>query len=132
MRITALGAAGEVTGSGYLVETRGARVLANPVGTAPGFALKLARAEVSCLPGPPRELERLLRDHVLPRWSALPSRAHVAVRRLHASGISEAALGERIRDWMRPTSGRRFSTTSMRPSSLTRAIIAFITPGGTW
>ena len=33
---------------------------------------------------------------------------------------------------MRPSSGRRFSTTSMRPSSLTRATIAFITVIGTW
>ncbi|MBK9383356.1 MAG: CinA family nicotinamide mononucleotide deamidase-related protein [Planctomycetes bacterium] len=93
---------------------RGARVLANPVGTAPGFALRLQRAEVSCLPGPPRELERLLRDHVLPRWTALPSRAHVAVRRLHASGISEAALGERIREWMLPTPGRRCGITARK------------------
>ena len=33
---------------------------------------------------------------------------------------------------MRPSCGRRRSTTSMRPSSLTRAVMAFITPGGTW
>ncbi|MCY1369471.1 hypothetical protein D9M69_565160 [compost metagenome] len=33
---------------------------------------------------------------------------------------------------MRPSCGRRFSTTSMRPSSLMRAIIAFITPMGIW
>ena len=35
-----------------------------------------------------------------------------------------------LRVLMRPSSGRRFSTTSMRPSSWTRAIIAFMTPGG--
>ncbi len=33
---------------------------------------------------------------------------------------------------MRPSSGRRFSTTSMRPSSLMREVIALITPSGTW
>ena len=37
-----------------------------------------------------------------------------------------------LRVLMRPSSGRRFSITSMRPSSLMRAIIAFITPGGSW
>ena len=37
-----------------------------------------------------------------------------------------------LRVLMRPSCGRRFSTTSMRPSSLTRAVMAFITPGGTW
>ena len=33
---------------------------------------------------------------------------------------------------MRPSCGRRFSTTSMRPSSLMRLVIADITAGGTW
>jgi hypothetical protein len=33
---------------------------------------------------------------------------------------------------MRPSCGRRFSTTSMRPSSLMRLVIAAITPAGTW
>ena len=33
---------------------------------------------------------------------------------------------------MRPSCGRRFSTTSIRPSSLMRLVIADITPGGTW
>ena len=33
---------------------------------------------------------------------------------------------------MRPSSGRRFSTTSMRPSSLMREVIAAITVSGTW
>ena len=37
-----------------------------------------------------------------------------------------------LRTLMRPSSGRRFSTTSIRPSSLTRATIALITPGGSW
>ncbi|MCY1229434.1 hypothetical protein D9M72_417980 [compost metagenome] len=37
-----------------------------------------------------------------------------------------------LRVLMRPSSGRRFSTTSMRPSSLMRATIAFITPMGIW
>ena len=35
-----------------------------------------------------------------------------------------------LRVLMRPSSGRRFSITSMRPSSLMRAVIALITPGG--
>ncbi len=37
-----------------------------------------------------------------------------------------------LRVLMRPSCGRRFSTTSMRPSSLTRATMAAITPSGIW
>jgi hypothetical protein len=37
-----------------------------------------------------------------------------------------------LRVLMRPSCGRRFSTTSMRPSSLMRATMALCTPMGIW
>lgn len=37
-----------------------------------------------------------------------------------------------MRVLMRPSCGRRRSTTSMRPSSLMRLVMACMTPGGTW
>jgi hypothetical protein len=37
-----------------------------------------------------------------------------------------------VRVLMRPSCGRRFSITSMRPSSLMRAVMAIITTAGTW
>lgn len=93
---------------------RSASVLRNAIGTAPGFAVRIQRALVLCLPGPPRELDVMLREHVLPRWTALAERSQVATRRLHASGISEAALGERIRDWMLPHADRRCGITARK------------------
>ena len=48
----------------------GAEVLANPVGTAPGFAIEQDGALVFCLPGVPREMKRMMDDQVLPRLVA--------------------------------------------------------------
>jgi nicotinamide-nucleotide amidase len=48
----------------------GAEVLPNPIGTAPGFLLEQGRALFFCMPGVPRELERMLREQVLPRIAA--------------------------------------------------------------
>jgi len=52
---------------------RGARVLPNPVGTAPGLMLEHEGAQIVLLPGPPLEmtpmLEAVVRDHLAPRSS---------------------------------------------------------------
>ena len=48
----------------------GAEVLANPVGTAPGFAIEHQGVLVFCLPGVPRELKLMLDDQVRPRLVA--------------------------------------------------------------
>jgi len=44
----------------------GFTVLPNPLGTAPGFCGKAEDATVYCMPGPPREMERMLNTEVLP------------------------------------------------------------------
>ncbi len=49
---------------------RGAEVIPNRFGTAPGFAVKLGRAEVICLPGVPVEFRGLCEEWVLPRLAA--------------------------------------------------------------
>ncbi len=46
---------------------RGAEVIPNRFGTAPGFAVKLGRAEVVCLPGVPVEFKGLCEEWLLPR-----------------------------------------------------------------
>ncbi len=45
----------------------GARVLANPNGSAPGFALKEGGVYLAALPGPPKEMHPMFREQVLPR-----------------------------------------------------------------
>ena len=46
---------------------RGAEVLANPLGTAPGCMLEAAECVFFCMPGVPREMHRMLKAEVLPR-----------------------------------------------------------------
>jgi nicotinamide-nucleotide amidase len=50
---------------------RGAEVLPNRFGTAPGFTVRLGRALLACLPGVPVEFKGLCEEAVLPRIAAL-------------------------------------------------------------
>jgi nicotinamide-nucleotide amidase len=78
----------------------GATVLSNPVGTAPGFRVRIDRAELFVLPGVPREMRVMLQDHVLPFVAALPGARPTAQYYLRVVGPSEALLGERIAAFM--------------------------------
>ncbi len=49
---------------------RGAEVIPNRYGTAPGFAVRVGRAELACFPGVPSELRGLAQDWLLPRIAA--------------------------------------------------------------
>ena len=71
-------------------------VIPNPVGSAPGFRLKIAGTDVFVLPGVPAEMSGMLRETVLP---ALAARARGRIRRfrtLHTIGWPESAIAERI------------------------------------
>lgn len=74
----------------------GAAVLANPIGSAPGFACALGRGEVICLPGVPREMRALLAEVVLPRLAAT-GRLRPRARRIYRTlGLGEADLAAHI------------------------------------
>ena len=64
----------------------GAEVLPNPIGTAPGFLLVVEGAAFFCMPGVPRELERMMDEQVLPRIAKLRARAAGAQRAGKAEG----------------------------------------------
>jgi nicotinamide-nucleotide amidase len=49
---------------------RGAEIVPNRFGTAPGFSVRLGRGEVICLPGVPVEFRGLCDEWVLPRLAA--------------------------------------------------------------
>ena len=76
----------------------GARVLDNPLGSAPGFRVDGGSAVVFSLPGVPVEFERLATDHVLPwlrrTWPDSPGAP--AVRVLRTTGVSESGLADRL------------------------------------
>jgi len=81
----------------------GAEVLANPVGTAPGFWIRAGRCRLAVLPGVPREMEAMFRESLLPRLRALlPDAGRASTRTLRFFAVPESALGEVLRPRMQP------------------------------
>lgn len=78
---------------------RGADVLANPIGTAPGFMLEAQGVPIFCLPGVPRELYKMMEEQVLPRIAS--RRGDVPVQRavlLRTFGTGESTLDAELGD----------------------------------
>ena len=73
---------------------RGATVLPNPRGTAPGLWIESGGTTVILLPGPPRELEPMFDDHVVPRLKARSGGRQVRRRVIKTTGRSESAIDE--------------------------------------
>jgi nicotinamide-nucleotide amidase len=77
----------------------GAEVLANPIGTAPGFMLDVKDAVFFCMPGVPREMMRMMDEQVLPRVAARLSRSVVVrARLLRTFGMGESTLDAELAD----------------------------------
>ncbi|MBX8467123.1 CinA family nicotinamide mononucleotide deamidase-related protein, partial [Deinococcus sp. RIT780] len=79
-----------------------AEALPNPVGTAPGWFVRTTRGTpklLVALPGPPREMQRMWREQVLPRLP-LPGAAleHTTI---HTQGIGESTVAELLGDLTR-------------------------------
>ncbi len=71
-----------------------ARILPNPVGTAPGFAVRVGRAEFYCMPGVPREMQAIFETHVRPELgSRVPP---VLVRKLRTFGKPESHINDAL------------------------------------
>jgi nicotinamide-nucleotide amidase len=73
----------------------GAEVLANAVGTAPGFAVTLGRCRAFFLPGVPREMKRIFVDHIVPRIAKLAPQLTFQTR-LKTFGLPESVVGEKL------------------------------------
>lgn len=80
---------------------RGARVLPNPNGTACGFELAIGGASAFALPGPPREMLPMLRDHVLPALAQRRGTSTAFARAsLYLFGLPESAFADACGPWM--------------------------------
>lgn len=81
---------------------RGARILENAHGTAPGFHTALPNgADVLVLPGPPRELQGMFRDVVEPWLAARPVDAlHRVKRAVSFADVPESEFAEAVGGWM--------------------------------
>lgn len=74
----------------------GAEPLNNPRGTAPGLWLEDGEHMIALLPGPPRELEPMFREEVLPRVSRRVSGMKMFHRELRVTGLGESTVDARI------------------------------------
>jgi nicotinamide-nucleotide amidase len=78
-----------------------ADILPNPVGTAPGFCSLVRGALVFALPGPPRELEIMLENEVVPRLrSRAPAATAIANASFYLFGLSESVFADQCGAWM--------------------------------
>jgi nicotinamide-nucleotide amidase len=75
---------------------RGATILPNRRGTAPGLWLEGPIGLAILLPGVPSEMQALLRQEVLPRLAARSGDQVVRSRMLRTTGIPESTLAERL------------------------------------
>ncbi len=77
---------------------RGGKTLYNPVGTAPGFSLKIDRCTFFCLPGVPYEMKRMFSDQVLPAIEQMlgGERRFSMVHTLSTFGLPESVVGEKV------------------------------------
>ena len=79
---------------------RGAAILPNRWGTAPGFAVRLGQAELVCLPGVPAEYKGLCEEAVLPRIAARAGGEPPAARLVKLIGVPESHADEAMRPVM--------------------------------
>jgi nicotinamide-nucleotide amidase len=94
-RFTSLGREMSASNAKQADFPRGATVLPNPVGTAPGFAVSIGEGRAFFLPGVPSEMRRLFDDHVEPAIAPLAERTSHQVK-LHSFGLPESAVGEKL------------------------------------
>jgi nicotinamide-nucleotide amidase len=74
----------------------GAKVVENPVGTAPSFIVEQHDAVVISLPGVPREMKFLMTDRVVPYLRERFQLGIIKARTLRTAGVGESALDELI------------------------------------
>src|SRR5438093_649252 len=74
----------------------GARILENPVGTAPGLWIEHEGCHILVLPGPPRELQVIFEESCMPRLSELSGGTRLATQVFKVIGLTESRLDEMI------------------------------------
>jgi nicotinamide-nucleotide amidase len=75
---------------------RGAEVLENPLGTAPGMWIEKEGRHVVLLPGPPRELKSIFEEKVAPRIVRLGGEKKLSYKSFHVTGLTESELDSRL------------------------------------
>jgi nicotinamide-nucleotide amidase len=73
----------------------GARILDNPRGTAPGFAVELGTSRQFFMPGVPKEMRRMYREEVVPSIAPGMERTSHQVH-LRSFGLTESQVGDML------------------------------------
>ena len=72
-----------------------AEILDNPIGTACGFAMDIAKARFFFTPGVPRELRRMLEEQIIPRILAKSgTQTAIHLKRFHSYGLGESHVDQ--------------------------------------
>jgi nicotinamide-nucleotide amidase len=74
----------------------GADVLANDLGTAPGFAVKLGDCQLFFMPGVPAEMRHIYEERIVPRIAALAERTSHQIH-LRTFGMFESQLNDALK-----------------------------------
>lgn len=74
----------------------GAEVLPNPNGSAVGMHLEIGGKHLAILPGPPREMQPMFENFVLPKLKPVAGDISVSRRVIKVSGMGESAVDEAI------------------------------------
>ena len=75
---------------------RGASVIPNPIGSAPGLHFKHLETECFALPGVPSEAEEMMRSYVIPFLKSRNPGLASGLRVVRTIGIGESALAEKL------------------------------------
>jgi nicotinamide-nucleotide amidase len=78
------------------VAIEGSEILPNPNGSACGMYVETDGKVLAVFPGPPREMQPMFTDHVLPKLRERAGGVLVRRRVLRVSGIGESAIDEAI------------------------------------
>ena len=91
----------------------GAQVMANPVGTAPGFRVWIDGGVLAALPGPPREMRAMLEAELLP-WirATCGVGPAICVRSLYLCGLPESQFADDVGAWMAREENPRVDVTA--------------------
>lgn len=89
----------------------GAIMLDNPIGTAAGIRARLGRCELFSVPGVPKEMQVMFRDHVLPFVRRTSGGAAIVSTTLHTFGFGESAIAEMLGDLMQRNRNPSVGTT---------------------
>lgn len=79
---------------------KGTKGIENKNGTAPGIAAEYEGTSIFCIPGVPKEMERMFAGSVMPVIETMFVDQAVAARKVMCFGIGESTLADRLGDLM--------------------------------